>query len=261
MVFLKLLTEASDPCKDIRVTWRDIAALRGVKLRKGVGDKLRKDLESAVVDLYGLRVSLEYKGRHNGNGKEYTLRIGKDCPESLFNLVDIQLELDGKTWKEFVFRANRALTFFLNQKENRRWVGYYSRALLQLNPKDPAKRIGNYWLLHGVTRGKYMEVHKATPRQVLEWCGIKPRKKNRKQTVDLFIGAHELLKRLKVLHEVPLRPKPGKGYFEKWLDTPIQLKLHPDLWEVNRMGDGKLTKMIPKYGKGSRAQLSHLTGE
>jgi hypothetical protein len=68
-----------------------------------------------------------------------------------------QYEQGSKTWTAFTMRPGEALSYFLGSEGGPRWIGYYSHALIRLDPYREAltKKLGAFWLTQGEMMCKY----------------------------------------------------------------------------------------------------------
>lgn len=242
-VFLILMAEISrlhDPRYDTAmIRLEDIAAYRSVKIRHGSASNLYREFRDEILRLADLRLTMRWRDYKRGGN----LIFGRERADKLLDIVDIEYKRDDTRWTSVSIRCGQALAGFLNP-DGLRWVGYYSRALLQLNPyrEGIAKKMGTYWIMIGVTAGKRGEKPRATPSTILDFCGEKVNWRNPGQTVDTFIKSHELLRGIGILEETPVLEPPdrNKGYFKKWLQTPLAVKLSDNLWRI----EGKTNKKV-----------------
>lgn len=234
-VFLILMSKIARlpyPGYDIaRISLEEIAQHRGVKIRRGSRQKLLGDLKQEVLRLSDLRLTMVWQDyRHSG-----TMTFGRDRPDRLLDIVDVNCKRGQEEWTSFGFRCGLALAAFLNPG-GLRWIGYYSKAILRLDPYHEGftKKLGTYWIMIGITAGKRGTYPRATPRTILDFCGEKANLRNPGKTVDDFIKGHNRLREIGVLEDIPALEPPArnKGYFDKWLDTPLIVKLSPDIWKV-----------------------------
>ncbi|KJS13280.1 MAG: hypothetical protein VR67_04615 [Peptococcaceae bacterium BRH_c8a] len=241
-VFLILMAEISrlpDPRRDTAfISMEDIAAYRSVRIRHGSATNLHREFKEEILRLADLRLTMTWRDYKRGG----TLFFGRERPDRLLDVVDVEYRRDDTQWASVNIRCGQALAGFLNP-DGLRWVGYYSRALLQLNPYQEAvaKKMGTYWIMIGVTAGKRGERPRATPYTILDFCGEKINWRNPGQTVDSFIKAHERLREIGILEETPVLEPPdrNKGYFKKWLQTPLSVKLSDNLWMIKVKPDKK----------------------
>lgn len=242
-VFLILMAEIArlhDPRRDTAmIRMEDIAAYRSVKARHGSASNLYRQFKEEILRLADLRLTMTWRDYRRGSN----LIFGRERPDRLLDIVDVAYRKDGIQWNSVNIRCGQALTGFLNP-DGLRWVGYYSKVLLQLNPYQAgiAKKIGTFWIMIGVTAGKRGEKPRATPSTILDFCGEKANWRNPGQTVDAFIKSHELLRDIGVLEEIPSLEPPdrNKGYFKKWLQTPLSIKLSDSLWRIGNKTNKKL---------------------
>lgn len=234
-VFLILMSKIArlpNPGYDIaRISLGEIAQHRGVKIRHGSRQKLAEDLKQEVLRLSDLRVTMAWRDyRHSG-----IMTLGRDRPDRLLDIVDVNYKRGKEEWTSFGFRCGQTLAAFLNPG-GLRWIGYYSKAILRLDPYHEAftKKLGTYWIMIGITAGKRGTYPRATPRTILDFCGEKANLRNPGKTVDNFIKGHNRLQEIGVLEDISALEPPArnKGYFEKWLGTPLSIKLSPQLWKV-----------------------------
>jgi hypothetical protein len=124
--------------------------------------------------------------------------------------------------------------------------------LLKLSPYHEAftKKLGTYWTIVGIITGKKGLQPRATPYTILDFCGEDINWRNPGQTVDAFTKAHERLVEIGVLDDSgilgPLNRT--KGYFKNWLETPINVKLSKNLWQL------KEREKLTSYSR----KLSHI---
>ena len=242
-VFLILMAEISrlrDPRRDTAmIRMGDIAAYRSVKTRHGSVSNLYREFKDEILRLADLRLTMSWRDYKRGGN----LIFGRERPDRLLDVVDVVYKQGGTQWTSINIRCGQALASFLNP-DGLRWVGYYSKALLQLNPYQEgiAKKIGTYWIMIGVTAGKRGEKPRATPATILDFCGDKANWRNPGQTVDAFIRSHELLREIGILEETPALEPPdrNKGYFKKWLQTPLSVKLSDSLWRIESKTNKKV---------------------
>lgn len=234
-VFLILMSRIAalhDPVNGIaRIGLEEIAKLRGVNLRHGRSRTLFEDFRQEVLRLADMRLTMSWKDYRGGG----TVGLGRERPDRLLDILDMERERDGRTWTAFRFRCGQALSHFLDP-DGLRWIGYYSRALLRLNPYTDAftKKLGTYWIMLGIIAGKKGQQPSATPRTILDFCGEAIHGQAPGRTVDAFIRAHERLSDIGVLASLPVLEPPdrGRGYFVEWLDRPLTVKLSDRLWRI-----------------------------
>ena len=236
-VFLILMSRIAglhDPVNGVaRIGLEEIARLRGVNLRHGRSRTLFEDFRQEVLRLADMRLTLLWKDYRGGG----TVSLGRERPDRLLDLLDMEHERDGRTWTAFRFRCGQALSHFLDP-EGLRWIGYYSRALLRLNPYTDAftKKLGTYWIMLGIIAGKKGQQPAATPKTILDFCGEAVHGQAPGRTVDAFIRAHERLADIGVLESLPVLEPPdrGRGYFGEWLDRPLTVRLSDRLWRIRK---------------------------
>ncbi len=226
------ITELTDPKNEIAtITLKELADYRGVQFRNGSTKKLYSDLKKEVLCLASLKVTMLWK---NKNNKDY-ITFGKEIPDNLINIVDIETSKNGRVNTSFSFRCGQALTYFL-ASDTIRWVGKYSKKLLGLNPVNDAftKKLGTYCILLGIISRKYGQKATATPKTILSFCGESPDNRNPGRTVDKFIDSFNKLNKLGIIKNIPeLEPENRvKGYFNKWLDKAIEIRLSNSIFTV-----------------------------
>jgi len=235
-IFLILMAEVArlpDPRRDTAIiSMEDIAAYRSVRIRHGSATNLYREFKEEILRLTDLRLTMTWRDYKRGG----TLTFGRERPDRLLDVVDVEYRRDDTQWNSVNIRCGQALAGFLNP-DGLRWVGYYSRALLQLNPYHEGftKKMGTYWIMIGVTAGKRGERPRATPSTIIDFCGERINWRNPGQTVDAFIKAHERLREIGIIDETPVLEPPdrNKGYFKKWLQTPLSIKLSDNLWRID----------------------------
>lgn len=258
-VFLILMTKIAqlpDPRRDIaRLQLKEIAGYRSVRVRHGSAHRLYNDLKQEVFRLADLRLTMVWRDYRSGR----TITFGKERPDRLLDIVDVESRHDGEARTAFGFRCGQALATFLNP-DGVRWIGYYSKVLLQLSPYHEAfaKKLGTYWIMVGVTAGKKGVYPRATPKTILDFCGEKANWRNPGQTVDTFIEAHQRLKEIGVLEDTPiLEPlSRKKGYFKKWLETPLTVKLSESIWKVIHLEEPEKLS-FPKKARTSKDNFQY----
>lgn len=232
LILMVRIASLDDPRRDIAsIRLEEIAEYRGVRVRHGSSQRLYDDFKQEILRLADLRLTMiwrDYKSGHN-------MVFGKERGDRLLDIVDMEYKRDGKTLTTFRFRCGQALVQFLNQA-GLRWIGYYSKALLQLNPYHDAftKKLGTYWIMLGIIAGKKGMYPKASPRIILDFCGEEIKWRNPGQTVDAFIEAHHRLQEIGVLDLPPILEPANRrrGYFLQWLDTPLIVRLSKNIWHV-----------------------------
>ena len=172
-VFLILMAKIArlpDPRRDTAcIRLEEIAELRGVKVRRGSSQRLFEDFRREVLRLNNLRLTMAWPDYTTGK----SIAFGGELPDRLLDIVDLEYRRDEKTLTAFRFRCGQALAHFLNPG-GLRWVGYYARALLRLSPYHDAftKKLGTYWIMIGVTAGRKGMYPQASPRTILDFCGV-----------------------------------------------------------------------------------------
>ena len=232
LILLSKIAQLKNPGYDIaKISLEEIAEYRSVKVRNGSRQKLINDLKENVLLLADLRLTMTWQDYKN-RGK---MTFGRERPDRLLDIVDVSYKRGKHEWKSFGFRCGQALAAFLNP-DGLRWIGYYSTALLRLDPYHEAftKKLGTYWILLGITAGKKGMYPRASPQTILDFCGKTANYRNPGQSVDAFIKAHVRLQQIGVLEDIPVLEPPHriKGYFNSWLDTPLSVKLSSDLWMI-----------------------------
>jgi DNA-binding XRE family transcriptional regulator len=203
-----------------------------VNLRRGSSRTLFEDFRQEVLRLADMRLTMSWKDYRGGG----TVSLGRERPDRLLDILDMEYEKDGRTWTAFRFRCGQALSHFLDP-DGLRWIGYYSKSLLRLNPYTDAftKKLGTYWIMLGIIAGKKGQQPAAAPRTILDFCGEAVHWQAPGRTVDAFIRAHERLAEIGVLQSLPVLEPPdrGRGYFGEWLDQPLTVKLSDHLWRIS----------------------------
>ena len=237
LILMSRIAELQDPSRDLaQIRLEEIADYRAVRLRRGHRSVLLEELYEEVLRLADLRLSMQWKDYADGG----TIRFGEEKPDRLFDIVDVSYERNGRKLKGISFRCGQALAYFL-KRDSLRWVGRYSRALLELNPRQEGftKKIGTYWAINGVIAGKNGRAPVATARSILDFCGEPPNERNPNRTVDRMIEAHQRLREIGLLEDTPdfEPPRRQRGYFQTWLDEPRRVTLSRDLWQIMRAGE------------------------
>ncbi|MCG8455198.1 MAG: helix-turn-helix transcriptional regulator, partial [Holophagales bacterium] len=237
LILMSRIAELRDPSRDLaQIRLEEIADHRSVRLRRGHRSILLADLYDEVLRLADLRLTMRWKDYREGG----TVHFGEEKPDRLFDIVDVSYEHSGRRLKGFSYRCGQALAYFL-QRDSLRWVGRYSRALLELNPRREGftKKVGTYWAVIGVIAGRNGREPVASIRSLLDFCGEPPNFRNPNRTVDRLIEAHVRLQEIGLLEEIPrLEPEERKkGYFDAWLDAPRRVRLSRDLWRVMQASD------------------------
>jgi DNA-binding XRE family transcriptional regulator len=234
-IFLILMTRIAklrDPARDIAsISLEEIADYRGVHVRHGNVRNLYQDFKEEVMRLSDMCITATWRDYIRGG----TITFGKENPDRLLDIVDVEYKNRRDTWISFRYRCGQALSHFLSPG-GLRWIGYYNRSLLQLSPYHEAftKKLGTYWTMVGIIAGKKGLMPRATPYTILDFCGEEINWRNPGQTVDSFIRAHDRLVDIGVLNDMSIMDPLSrtKGYFKDWLDTPISVKLSESLWHI-----------------------------
>jgi DNA-binding XRE family transcriptional regulator len=232
LILMSKIAQLKDPSREIAwITLDEIARLRGVRVRHGSSRNLHDVFKHEVMRLADLRLSMLWKDYRRGG----EIIVGKDRPDRLLDILDIEYKRDGEKWLSFRFRCGQALAHFINP-EGMHWLGYYSRYLLHLSPYHEAftKKLGTYWILVGTIAEKKGSLPKATPKTIIDFCGETINWKHPGSTVDAFIESHQRLVDLGVIQDIPvLEPvMRNKGYFREWLDLPLTVKLSEEIWRI-----------------------------
>jgi len=252
LILMSRIAGLSNPVNGVaRISLEEIAKLRGVTLRRGRSRTLFEDFRQEVLRLADMRLTMSWKDYRGGG----TVSLGRERPDRLLDILDMEHEKDGRTWTAFRFRCGQALSHFL-EPEGLRWIGYYSRALLRLNPYTDAftKKLGTYWIMLGIIAGKKGQQPAATPRTILDFCGEAFHGQAPGRTVDAFIRAHERLADIGVLEFLPVLEPPdrGRGYFMEWLDRPLTVRLSDRLWRIR---ETPRTRFTPKRRRKREAPV------
>lgn len=241
LILMKQIAGLSDPSRDIaRIRVDEIAEHRGVRVRHGSTRNLYEQLKHDVLKLADLRLRMSWRDYKKGG----TLYIGRERPDRLLDIVDVEYRHGKSEHAYFHYRCGRAISHFLDP-EGLRWVGYYSRPLLNLSPYHDAltKKLGTYWTFLGVSAGKKGKQPRATPRTILDFIGETVNPRYPGKIVDAFYASHEKLTELGILEDFsdiePLNR--GKGYFERWLDTSLTVKLSDNLWQIAERKNSRTT--------------------
>ena len=232
LILMSRIAGLNNPINGVaRIGLEEIAKLRGVNLRHGRSRTLFEDFRQEVLRLADMRLTMSWKDYRGGG----TVSLGRERPDRLLDILDMEHEKDGRTWTAFRFRCGQALSHFLDP-EGLRWIGYYSRSLLRLNPYTDAftKKLGTYWIMLGIIAGKKGQQPAATPRTILDFCGETIHGQAPGRTVDAFIRAHERLADIGVLESLPVLEPPdrGRGYYGEWLDRTLTVRLSTRLWRI-----------------------------
>lgn len=234
LILMSRIARLDDPVKGTaRISLKEMADLRDVRLRRGSATVLHDVFRREILRLADLRLSMFWKDYKSGG----VITFGKDRPDRLLDILDIEYRRGRESWTAFRFRCGHALSHYLNP-EGLFWLGYYSRSLLQLSPWHEAftKKLGTYWILVGTVAEKKGSLPRATPKTILDFCGESVHGIHPGRTVDAFIESHQKLVELGVIDAVPvLEPLArSRGYFSEWLDTPLSVKLSDNLWRIAR---------------------------
>ena len=237
LILMSKIAELRDPGRDIaRISFKDIAQFRGVNLRHGSSQNLYEDFKQEVSRLADMRLTMSWKDYKTGG----EITFGKEQPDRLLDILDIEYKGGSKKWTAFRFRCGQALSHFLDP-DGLRWIGYYSPALFRLNPYHDAftKKMGTYWTMVGVVAGKKGTSARATPSTILDFCGEDINWRNPGHTVDIFFKAFDRLQEIGVIADVEITEPPSrtKGYFKEWLEMPITATLSEKLWRIRERAE------------------------
>jgi DNA-binding XRE family transcriptional regulator len=229
LILMSRVAELRDPATGIAgITLEEMARTRGVHLRHGSTHALYEVFRREVLRLADMRLTMSWRDYATGG----TVTFGKDRPDRLLDILDVEYRRTGKTWSSFRFRCGQALSHFLDPA-GLFWLGHYSRSLLQLSPYHEAftKKLGTYWTLIGTVAERKGSLPRATPRTILDFCGESVNRQHPGQTVDAFIESHQKLADLGILESIPtLEPVMRiRGYFRDWLDSPLTVRLSENL--------------------------------
>lgn len=233
LILMSRIAQLPDPKFDIaRIGLEEIAEYRNVRVRHGSSQKLYEDFKQEVLRLADIRLTMSWQDYKTGQ----EMSFGSERLDHLLDIVDIEYKKDGKNLTAFRIRCGQALAHFLDP-DVLHWIGYYSRALLQLNPYLDlfTKKLGTYWIMLGIAVGKKGIFPLATPRTILDFCGDAINWRCTGQTVNAFINAHNRLQEIGVIEASPeLEPvSRRRGYFSRWLDTPLTVRLTRTIWRVD----------------------------
>lgn len=128
LILMAKIAKLANPADIARIRLDEIAEQRGVKIRHGSSLNLYNDFKKDIVRLADLRLTIKWRDYKN-NG---TLSYGTERPDRLLDIVDLKYQKK-KTLPVYEFRCGQAMTRFLNP-QGLRWIGYYSKSLLQLSP-------------------------------------------------------------------------------------------------------------------------------
>lgn len=245
IILLAEIARLHNPARDIaRVSLEDIADYRGVRLRNGSKAKLFSAIKRHVLLIANLRLRMTWRDYSHGSSTVY----GADQADRLLDIVDIDHRQHSRRRTSFEIRSGQALTHFLNP-DTVRWIGYYNKPILRLSPYHDAltKKIGAYWTILGTIAGKRGRLPRATPRHILQFCGVLINKRNPGHTIDAFISAHNKLLEYRSLQTVSaIEPlSRSKGYLKAWLDTPVSVKLSDHLWQLQNREVCRDKALIP----------------
>jgi len=232
LILMSRIAELQDPKKGIAsISLDEIAQSRGVRVRHGSRQNLYEDFNQEVLRLADMRLTMSWRDYKTGG----EITFGKERPDRLLDILDIEYKRGGEKWTSFRFRCGQALSHFLDP-EGLFWIGYYSKALLHLSPYHDAltKKLGTYWIIVGTVAEKKGTLPSATPKTILNFCGEDINWRHPGQTLDAFIEAHQRLEDLGVIESIPvLEPMArSRGYFDDWLNTALTVKLSEDLWQI-----------------------------
>jgi predicted XRE-type DNA-binding protein len=246
LILMSRIAELQDPMRGVaRISLEEIAQLRGVHLRHGSAQNLYEDFKQEVLRLADLRLNMSWRDYKTGG----EVTFGKERPDRLLDMLDIEYKHGRDTWTSFRFRCGQALSHFLDP-EGLFWIGYYSKALLHLSPYHDAltKKLGTYWIIVGTVAGKKGVQPRATPKTILDFCGEKVNSRHPGHTVDAFIEAHQRLEDLGVIESIPvLEPMArSRGYFKDWLNTALTVQLSKNLWQIADVKERAKLPLRPK---------------
>lgn len=225
IILMSKIAELRDPRGGIaRITLEEFADKRGVKVRHGTSRTLYEDFKRQILLLSDLRLMMTWKSYKTAG----EITFGRDRPDRLLDILDIEYRKGDDVWSAFCFRCGQALSHFLDP-EGLFWLGYYSEALLHLNPYHEAftKKLGTYWILVGTVSQRKGLLPRANPKTILDFCGEEINWRNPGQTVDNFVEGHHRLQEMGILDNISfLEPyNRSKGYFKEWLDSTISINL------------------------------------
>jgi len=247
LILMARIAKLRDPARDIaRISLRDIADARGIRVRHGSTHELYDVFKEEVLRLSDLCLTMTWRDYLTGG----TVTFGRERPDRLLDIVDVEYKKGREAWVAFRFRCGQALSHFLSP-EGLRWIGHYSRELLKLSPYHEGftKKLGTYWTMVGIVAGKKGLQPRATPRTILEFCGEGANWRNPGQTVDSFLKAHDRLASIGVLGDFKLSDpfSRTRGYFNEWLESPISVRLSEKIWKI-----AELKKLPPQQRKSRR---------
>jgi DNA-binding XRE family transcriptional regulator len=232
LILMASIARLRNPARDIaRISLEEIARLRGVAIRHGSAQHLREVFQKEILRLADLCLRMTWRD-YSGDG---SITYGKRMPDRLLDIVDVEYKKGHEAWTALRFRCGQAMSHFLNP-DGLRWIGYYSRALLELSPYHEAftKKLGTYWTMVGVVSGKKGLPPHATPSTILDFCGDEINWRNPGQTVDAFFKALDRLVEIGVITNSNITEPPSriKGYFKEWLEIPITVTLSDKIWHI-----------------------------
>lgn len=234
LILLARIAELDSPADEtFLISLDELAKERGVYSRSGSREALLEDLHQHVLSLTRIRLSMVWTDyEQKGHAK---IRFGADQPDHLLHLVDILSQKPGTKKRGYSIRPGQALAHFL-KRDGLRWLTPFSKVLLQLNPhkQSLAKRIGTYLSLIAPIAHYKGQTPSVSLRKVLEFCAERPQPGRHRRTVDRVISAYQTLQDIGLLAQIPdLEPTDKRsGYFDRWLDLPRVIVLHPHLQNV-----------------------------
>lgn len=232
LILMASIARLGDPARDIaRTSLKEIAQYRGVAIRHGSAKHLHDEFKKEILRLSDLCLRTTWRD-YTGGG---TITYGRRIPDRLLDIVDVEYKHGRDVWMALSFRCGQALSHFLDP-DRLRWIGYYSRSLLELSPYHEAftKKLGTYWTMVGVVAGKKGLPPHATPNTILDFCGDQINWRNPGKTVDAFFKALDRLVEIGVITNSNITEPPSrtKGYFKEWLEIPITVTLSEKIWRV-----------------------------
>lgn len=233
LILMDQISRLANPRTDFaRMRVDQIDGYRGVSVRRGSARNLHQDFAESVKALASLRLRMVWK---DYQGKGQVVTFGDNLPDHLLDITDITFRDDRRTWLAFQFRCGQALAHFLD-RNGLRWVGYYSRSLLQLNPVQDAfaKKMGAYAILIGTIQSKKGRELRVAPATLLDFAGEQPDYRNPRRTVDRLVEGQKRLEECDLLvpNGTTWDRLPGTS-FEEWLVAPQTVALNDDLWRLN----------------------------
>ncbi|NPV92657.1 MAG: helix-turn-helix transcriptional regulator [Firmicutes bacterium] len=256
LILMSRIARLPDPRHGIaRMRLEEIAGLRGVRLRHGSPRTLYQDFRREVLRLADLRLAMTWRDYKTGR----EMGFGRERADRLLDIIDLEYKSDGETLTGFGFRCGQALAQFLNPA-GLRWIGYYSQALLRLSPYHEGftKKLGTYWIMVGITAGRKGRYPQATPKSILDFCGEEANWRNPGQTVDAFISAHNRLQEIGVIDQAPVLEPANRrrGYFRRWLETPLSVALARSIWRVGASAGKNQKRPAGRFEKPNPELLS-----